>query len=292
MRNFTLVFLSVFALVAVSTSSKAQCPFPTGMTAAVVQLGGSGATCGVIIQRAIPNSNVSIYNASSSPYIAQGTADANGTVFISFPCSLGPITAVLSTVLPSGNPSCTTVSISAPITLPVKLTGFSGKITAQGVDLKWATSYELNNSKYVIEKSADGRSYQSIGEVAASESTVSDKNYSYLDAGFSAGDIAYYRLKQIDIDGKSTYSKVVYVNDSKSGNLRVSLFPNPFTSEIQIAGINSAEINTNNVRLYSAFGAQLKYELSGSNAIKVDAGLPTGMYILKIKEKAYKIFKN
>jgi Secretion system C-terminal sorting domain len=289
MRNFTLVFLSLFALLTISTQSQAQCPRPAGMTAAV--LNGGGTNCFVFVQFAIPNSNVSIFNAGG--FVAQGAANAMGTAFIVFPCTSGPITGVLSVVLPAGSPSCTTVSISAPITLPVKLTSFTGKITPQGTELKWSTSYELNNSKYIVEKSADARTYSPVGEVAASESTLEVKDYSFTDGTFKASDIAYYRLKQVDIDGHFTYSKVIYVNDSKSGaGLKVSLFPNPFTNEIQIAGISSADVNTSNVRLYSAFGAQLKFELSGSNAIKVDPSLPTGMYIIKIKEKAYKIFKN
>ncbi|HTE31683.1 MAG TPA: T9SS type A sorting domain-containing protein [Chryseolinea sp.] len=288
MRNFTLVFLSVFALLTISTQSQAQCPRPAGMTAAV--LNGGGTNCFVFVQFAIANSNVSVYNASG--FVAQGSANAMGTAFIVFPCSSGPITGVLSVVLPAGTPSCTTVTISTPITLPVKLTSFTGKITAQGTELKWSTSYELNNSKYVVEKSADARNYTAVGEIAASESTLEVKNYSFTDGSFKATDIAYYRLKQVDIDGHFTYSKVIYVNDSKSAAGKISLFPNPFSNEIQITGISSADINSSNVRLYSAFGAQLKFELSGSNAIKVDASLPTGMYILKIKDKAYKIFKN
>ena len=160
--------------------------------------------------------------------------------------------------------------------------------------LKWATSYEFNNAKYVIEKSATGAngSYLPVGEVAASTSELASKSYSYTDVTFRSGDAAYYRLKQVDIDGTSTYSKVVYVNGSKSGSVKIKVFPNPFVSEVQLVGISAADLNKNNVRLFNSTGAQVNFSISGSNAIQVDEHAPAGVYILKVKDAAYKLIKN
>lgn len=285
MRNFTFLFLCNFAFSVFAFKSNAQCPTPAGMVATSLQFNGN---CYMLVQAAIPSSNVSIYNGTG--YVAQASASAQGIALVPFPCSANPITAVIS--LAAGGNFCNTVSISLPITLPVKIISFTSQITAQGVLLKWTTSYELNNSKYVIEKSDDGRTYQTIGEKAGSENSFTDKNYQFSDINFKTGDIAFYRLRQVDIDGKSSYSKVVYVNNSKAGGQVVKIFPNPFINEIQVAGISSANLNKGNIRFYNSTGGQVSFELSGSNAIKVSPDLPNGLYFLTIKGSAYKILKN
>jgi hypothetical protein len=286
MRNFTLSLLFTAAILFAGKQSDAQCPTPGGMVATALQLNGN---CYMFVQFAIANSNVSIYNASG--YVAQGNASAQGQVLIPFPCAAAPITAVLS-IDPLTGTFCNVANISNPITLPVKITAFNAQFTAQGVVLKWTSSYELNNSKYVIEKSSDGIQYSSVGEIAGSENSFSDKNYEFTDASFHAGDAAFYRLKQIDLDGKATYTKVVYVNNGKSGSQPVKIFPNPFVNEIQVTGISSAELTNKNIKLYSSTGTQVSFQVSGSNAIMVDPSLPSGLYILKVKGNAYKIMKN
>jgi hypothetical protein len=289
MRNFTLTFLFCAFLSAFSISSSAQCPNASGMVATPLS---GGTNCFMYVQFALPNSNVSLYNGAGT-FLGQGNADAAGRAVVLYPCASGPVTGVLSIVLATGV-SCSVVNIANPATLPVKLTGFNGTITPQGALLKWATSYEFNNAKYVIEKSATGAngSYQPVGEVAASTSELASKNYSYTDASFKSGDAAFYRLKQVDIDGTSTYSKVVYVNSSKTGGVKLKVFPNPFVSEVQLVGISAADLNKNNVRLFNSTGAQVQFKISGSNAIQVDENAPSGVYILKVKDAAYKLIKN
>lgn len=281
MRNFTLLLL-VLCASAITIRSNAQCPSPGGMTATPITLGPN---CGLLIQFAIPNSNVSIYN--NSGFVAQSTANGSGVAMVTYNCTDGPITAVLSW---SGASFCNTVNITPAITLPIKLTAFSGHLNSQGVLLKWETSYELNNSKYVIEKSADGRSYQSIGEVPGSLNSLDTKAYEFLDASFKAGDIAFYRLKQVDIDGQSTYSRSVYVNNSKAAGQSVKV-SNPFARDIQIFGINSADLTKGNVQLFNIAGVRVNYEISGANAISVDPSLPAGLYVLMIKGTPFKLIK-
>ncbi len=287
MRNFTLTLFSFIALSLASLQSSAQCPNASGMVATPLT---GGSNCFMYVQFAIPNSNVSLYNAGGT-FLGQGTADASGRAVVIYPCASGPVTGVLSILLSTGA-SCAVVNIANPATLPVKLTSFNGTITTQGTLLKWATSYEFNNAKYIVEKSVDGTNYQPIGEVGAIDNVLATKNYSFTDAAFRSGDAAYYRLKQVDIDGRFTYSKVVYVNGSKSGSVKVKIFPNPFVNEIQVTGISSAEMNKGNIRLYNVTGAQVDFQISGANAIQVADNLPAGLYILKVKDAAYKIMKN
>lgn len=281
MRNFTLGFFALLASVAVSAQN---CPKPQGMVATGFNLNGN---CFMFVISAIPNSNVTIFSDVNG-LIGTGTADANGEVVIPYTCASGPVTSVLS-LLPNGN-YCNVVTISNPITLPVKWSSFNTKVVPQGVLLSWATSYEFNNEKYFIEKSTDGRNYKVIGELAGSENGVANRAYSFTDGSYTSGAIAYYRIRQVDLDKAFTYSKVVYVNTSKNAG-PVKIFPNPFVNEIQLTGISSAEINRGNVKLYSVAGTQVNYEISGSNAIRINDA-PAGVYLLMVSGKTFKLLKN
>lgn len=288
MRIFTRLFLLLVTVGTLAGSASAQCLTPQGMTATPLNGGGN---CFMFVQFAIPNSNVSIYNAGG--YVAQATANGAGTVVVPYACGQGPITAVLSVNLSTGA-FCNNVVISTPATLPVKYTSFTSTIQSQGVLLKWATSYEFNNAKFVVEKSTDGVNYTSVGEIAGAENSYEEKNYSFTDLGFRAGDVAYYRIKQLDLDNKFTYSKVVYVNNSKAGLGNIRLFPNPVRGNetIQVAGISAADLNKGNVRIYSVTGAPVAFDIAGSNAIQLDSRTPSGMYIIQILDKSYRILKN
>lgn len=283
-KFFTQSLLLAAVFTALTVQSKAQCPNPGGMQGNSLTLAGN---CYFYVQFAIPNSNVSIYNAGG--YVAQGTANATGAVLIPYACAAAPITGVVS-IGPGG--FCTNVNIASPITLPIKLSSFTAHLASNGVLLKWETSYEINNEKYIIEKSTDGKNFHSIGQVAGAVNSIEKNNYDFSDGGFLSGDVAYYRLKQIDIDGGFTYSKVVYVNSSDSRGQVVRVGPNPFVSEIQLIGINSASLNKNNIKLHNITGVQVDFEFSGANAIRVSPSAPSGMYFLTVNGVAYKIMKN
>lgn len=285
MKNFTLSFLFAVAFSAITFSSRAQCPTPGGMTGTSLTFSGN---CFFFVQFAIPNSNVSIYNASG--FVGQAVANASGSVVIPYTCAQAPITAILS--FHSSGSFCSNYNITLPIALPIKLTSFTGHIVSSGVLLKWETSFEFNNEKYLIEKSTDGKNFQTIGQIAGAINSLDKNNYDFNDGGFRTGDVAYYRLKQVDLDGNFTYSKIVYVNSSDSRLQTIRIAPNPFSSEIQLIGVNSSKLNRNNIRVQNIAGAQVDFEFSGANAIRIAPNAPTGMYILTVDGVAYKIMKN
>ncbi len=289
MRNFTL---GLFTLLFFSVASNAQlsCPTPGGMRANGINLNGS---CFFFIQNAIPGSTVFIYNESGTVLNTNGTpasavANTHGEVVVPFPCNQVPITSVLS-ILPNGQ-YCNIVSITNPVILPVKFSSFTSKLVSQGVLLQWSTSYELNNERYVIEKSTDGRNYAAIGETEGGENGLLTQLFNFTDASYTSGNIAYYRIRQVDIDGSSTYSKVVYVNTSRSAG-QLKIFPNPFVNEIQLTGLSAADLNKGNVKLFNVAGQQINYEIVGTNAIRVD-NAPAGVYVLSVNGMSYKLIKN
>jgi len=91
--------------------------------------------------------------------------------------------------------------------LPVKFVGFS--VVRKGADVlvQWSTSEEINAYTYELERSSDGARWSRIAVVAAAGNSSVLNHYSYTDAA-GAGRNAYYRIRQVDLDGKFTYTAI------------------------------------------------------------------------------------
>jgi hypothetical protein len=126
---------------------------------------------------------------------------------------------------------------SSPIiSLPVKLESFNAFLNGNKVDLKWTTSQEINVSHFVIEKSFDGTQFQDAGIVFANGNSTSKISYTYPDniSNVQSG-IIYYRLRSVDIDGKSEYSEIRIIRISKSAQtLQIATYPNPAVNELNV----------------------------------------------------------
>ncbi|HMJ71053.1 MAG TPA: T9SS type A sorting domain-containing protein [Cyclobacteriaceae bacterium] len=119
------------------------------------------------------------------------------------------------------------VSVSTP--LPVTLTSFHAKATDAGVRVDWKTESEINNDHFTIEKSRDGAEFLDVGSVPAAGSSHTPKFYEFLDVSPFAGR-SYYRLRQVDFDGRQTISKVAMVEYVPAS----TVYPNPATKEVSL----------------------------------------------------------
>lgn len=167
---------------------------------------------------------------------------------------------------------------SAP--LPVELISLDALYLGNHkADILWTTASEVNSLKFVIEKSTDMMTFESIGEVMAQGNSNVLNNYSFRDQNCNAN-ITYYRLRTIDIDGSFEISHVVYVQGE--ADFDVSLFPNPATDFINI------QLNDNfNEITYQIFDNQGKMvmnnQLSEASNYRIDLqNMPAGIYYLKI----------
>lgn len=122
--------------------------------------------------------------------------------------------------------------------LPVSITSFKSEQRGNSNVLTWITAAEINNAGFEIERSNNGANFSSIGYVnskADNGNSNQTLNYSFTDNKPLVG-TNYYRLKQVDKDGKYTYSEVVAVKGAKPSQLDVvSVYPNPTTSILNIA---------------------------------------------------------
>ena len=86
--------------------------------------------------------------------------------------------------------------------LPVNLLSFSGSCEGKSTKLNWVTASEINNDRFIIQRSADGVNYETIGKVQGVGNSTYENSYSYTDE-YPLAEMAYYKLLQVDFDGRS-----------------------------------------------------------------------------------------
>jgi pectin methylesterase-like acyl-CoA thioesterase len=162
--------------------------------------------------------------------------------------------------------------------LPLNLLTFNASYTGNSVNILWNTTNELNTASYIVERSADGRTFISLSTVAAQN--VSAANYSTVDANPLSG-IAYYRLKITDKDGAVKYSKVVVINTNAL--VSISIYPNPATNAISIT--HTRAVNGAMLEIVSMDGKRVAMQKMSVNAIQTTVDVSTlapGNYMLLI----------
>jgi len=126
-------------------------------------------------------------------------------------------------------------------TLPVTFMMFTASVVNEIVELKWGTSEERNSSVFVIERSIDGNWFEPIGEVKAAGSSSQNIVYHFTDRSPLSG-LAYYRIHEVDIDQKSTYSNLEVVDLNPKVNLVVIPNPNSGNFKIEIGSLSSESL--------------------------------------------------
>ena len=200
-----------------------------------------------------------------------------------------PLQDVLGVTKPS-NPSMGLYQRSGAV--PVTLIDFYGKTTDLGNILSWQTATEVNNEGFDVERSADGKAFEKIGFAA---SKGMNSVYSFTDD--TPLSISYYRLRQKDLDGKTTLSKVISLN--KSNNTAVKLFPNPMHNRLKIVFDNSENtaFKDGQISIFDLRGQLILTKTSVLTDSDIDVSdLPNGMYIIQIQRNQdvfrQKIVKN
>lgn len=97
------------------------------------------------------------------------------------------------------------------IPVPVKLSSFTAEKVNTTTLLQWSTATEINSKNFEVQRSADGKEFKTIGVVQAKGNSTNQTNYSFTDAVPING-INYYRLKQVDVNGKFEYTNIIQVN--------------------------------------------------------------------------------
>ena len=169
--------------------------------------------------------------------------------------------------------------------LPVELSAFAGRWTNGGADLNWATASEKNSSHFVVERSTGkDAGFQAIGQVQSVGNSSSNQTYKFRDADATAQGVAilYYRLRQVDVDGKQAFSPVVsVVVAQRISSARLEVYPNP-TSDVRSVMIRLQDLPAGStVQTYSPLGqlvSQMAVAEAGATRLVLPATLAPGMY--------------
>jgi Secretion system C-terminal sorting domain len=186
--------------------------------------------------------------------------------------------------------------ISGPV--PVELVSFTADLVQQGVKLNWETSTETNNHGFEIEKSLDGKNFFMIGFVKGAGTSTIDHLYSFTDKLTSnPNSMLYYRLKQIDFDGKFKYSDIVSINvDSPMEYKLGQNYPNPFNPTTTIT-FTIKKRNKTTLRIYNSLGQIVdeifnEFKEPGEYTVTYNASkLSSGIYVYELQSGNFKISK-
>ncbi len=182
------------------------------------------------------------------------------------------------------------VTMQNEVMLPLKFIAFDAGAVNNIVSLNWVTENEINNDHFDVERSFDGINYVSCGIVPAANGVTSyKKTYSYIDnnATLKNSNKVYYRLKQSDVDGKSTYSSVLIVRLFDVSDAAMQVSPNPFAESIS-ARFTGAENGIANLQILNTNGQKVITQqatmVKGNNAVQLQGltKLAPGVYIAQL----------
>ncbi|WP_051359826.1 T9SS type A sorting domain-containing protein [Adhaeribacter aquaticus] len=172
--------------------------------------------------------------------------------------------------------------------LPVELISFKGEATKSGVLLEWSTASEKNNEKFEIERSQNGQTFAKIGEVKGNGNSATQRTYSFRDAKAETG-TNYYRLKQLDLDGKFEYSKVVVVTNAASltsTSAKLLVAPNPVSGgqfSLLLEGIEGGQLQVMDMSGRVLFTQTINPNVRELTLNTQSLGMSSGMYMILVR---------
>ncbi len=196
--------------------------------------------------------------------------------------SVRPAVVNYATTTSDHYPTFARFDIASALALPVRLSSFGVKAVGDNVAVSWTTANETNSAYFEVERSANAQEFGAIGRVAAAGEAQSAKTYGLLDEHPLSG-TGYYRLKQVDLDGQTTYSKIVSVVLDNL-NPAFELLGNP--AEGQTIRVAVRNLPNATYHLTTVAGRELAFQIqteaTGNLAITPSQPLTPGVYLLRV----------
>lgn len=177
--------------------------------------------------------------------------------------------------------------------LPVKLISFEAKRTGTNALVTWATAVEISNSGFEVQVSTDGTTFRKLAFLASQAiNSTSVLKYSFLDEELNKTGTRYYRLRQIDEDGKDDFSPVRVVSFSAANaNQATTLtsYPNPFNnSDLPVILVQSATAGDATLQVMDMMGRVVARQVFATVAGIQEVAIPqastlsSGVYVAKV----------
>lgn len=178
------------------------------------------------------------------------------------------------------------VGSSAAIVLPVELSKFELERNSDNqIELAWQTELEINSDYFEIQRRLDDDTeYKSIGQVSSAGNSDWVNNYEFTDRDFINADNLYYRLKQVDFDGKFQYSKTISTKNTRTTN-DFKIYPNPASKDDLL---NFESFNPNDedleIEIFNLSGRKVVSQKTAGNTISITS-LEAGVYFVTVRSK-------
>jgi hypothetical protein len=166
--------------------------------------------------------------------------------------------------------------------LPVSLLSFTAQKNRNTVVLNWATSSEQNNKGFEVQRSSDGINFNRIGWVDGVGNSSSLQNYSFTDAAPAKGK-NFYRLNQVDIDGKAKLSAIRKIDFNSPFD--ITIYPNPATDVLNV----QVSKNISGIKIVDAQGKLIWQQENNTGLLSIPVSvqkLTAGLYILEVSDAA------
>ncbi|NEN25720.1 T9SS type A sorting domain-containing protein [Cryomorpha ignava] len=164
--------------------------------------------------------------------------------------------------------------------LPIQLTSFTAKPENYKVQTAWTTETETNNAFFTVERSADARVFQGIGEVTGAGTSHTPKDYTFTDEKPLPG-VSYYRLKQTDFDGIFTHSAIKAVSFTETDGFSLEL---TYRDENELNLVYKSISPYILVEIFDVLGKRVFTEVAenyGGRSV-VPLNLNRGVYVVRI----------
>ncbi|HEY4650485.1 MAG TPA: T9SS type A sorting domain-containing protein [Pontibacter sp.] len=171
--------------------------------------------------------------------------------------------------------------------LPVELASFKGVNQNGAAKLLWSTASEKNNDRFEVERSQDGKNFTKIGEVTGNGTSNIKLSYNFIDASPVAG-TNYYRLRQVDFDGTSSFSKTVSVTfaATRATTAMAQVYPTIAAEQVTI-NLASATARPTIVVLDATGKVVMQYAQVADHQLVVPVQqLQNGMYFVHVTDGA------
>lgn len=178
--------------------------------------------------------------------------------------------------------------------LPVEWGELNIKWQGEASVLSWQTQQEVNNDRFEIERSVDGKIFEKIGIQPGQGNTTQRSDYQFTDinARFSGQKNLYYRIKQVDFDGQSSYSNLLELSTNDNLQLELLIYPNPASEQVSFKLAGASEQNLR-YQVISTQGKQMKAgQIDHLSEWQLDVSdWPNGTYHLRIDNNTQQITK-
>ncbi len=189
---------------------------------------------------------------------------------------------------PPGSPNPEVLILKIDQSVPVELMSFTASVNKSDITLAWTTATETNNSGFAVERKTQNSDWQQIGFVKGKGTTTQSSSYNFTDGNVASAKYSY-RLKQIDFDGSTKYSKTVEVEVNTISQFSLAQnYPNPFNPTTVISFTIPKESNVK-LSVFNVLGekvATLINEVKNSGTYKINfngSNLASGIYVYRLE---------